>query len=228
MPDGSRPTIHHRSFAPQLSTIRPRCRLCPSVRAAHHVTHAHMSTSASTSTYFRSKTITAALAFFLGSLGAHRFYLYGPRDVYGWAHVLGTVIGIPGAMLLVASERSSILGWVLAFPGAVSLLAAFSPRSSTVCARTKSGTGNSTRTHAATKPLGVDRDLRGDLFAADRRVSVDDRSRHFLPDLLRRTSPGGEGAVAIAEGPRALHAPSTKKRSSCGLSPVAAWLRGTS
>lgn len=62
---------------------------------------------------------------FLGTLGAHRFYLYGPRDLFGWAHLIGTLIGIPGAMLLVASERTSMLGWVLAFPGAVSLLAAF-------------------------------------------------------------------------------------------------------
>ncbi|CAB3644132.1 TM2 domain-containing protein [Paraburkholderia rhynchosiae] len=84
-----------------------------------------MSTPVSTSTYFRSKTITAALALFLGSLGAHRFYLYGLRDIYGWAHLIGTLLGIPGAMLLVASERSSMLGWLLAFPGAVSLLAAF-------------------------------------------------------------------------------------------------------
>lgn len=84
-----------------------------------------MSTVAPTSPYFRSKTLTAALAFLLGSLGAHRFYLYGKRDIYGWAHVIGTLIGIPGAMLVVASERTSMLGWVLAFPGAVSLLAAF-------------------------------------------------------------------------------------------------------
>ncbi|CAB3797591.1 MULTISPECIES: NINE protein [Paraburkholderia] len=84
-----------------------------------------MSTLVSTSPRFRSKTITAALAFLLGSLGAHRFYLYGKRDIFGWAHLLGTLIGIPGVMLLVASERASILGWVLAFLGAVSLLAAF-------------------------------------------------------------------------------------------------------
>ncbi len=84
-----------------------------------------MSTLASPSLRFRSKTITAALAFFFGSLGAHRFYLYGLRDIYGWAHLLGTVIGIPGFMLLRATERASTLGWVLVFPGAVSLLAAF-------------------------------------------------------------------------------------------------------
>ncbi|MFM0594121.1 TM2 domain-containing protein [Paraburkholderia dilworthii] len=84
-----------------------------------------MSTLASASPRFRSKTITAALAFFFGSLGAHRFYLYGTRDIYGWAHLIGMLIGIPGAMLLVASERASMLGWVLAFFGAVSLLSAF-------------------------------------------------------------------------------------------------------
>lgn len=74
---------------------------------------------------FRSKTLTAALAFLFGSIGAHRFYLYGPRDVWGWAHVLGTLLGIPGVMLLIATERASLAGWALAVPGAVSLFAAF-------------------------------------------------------------------------------------------------------
>ncbi len=73
---------------------------------------------------FRSKTLTALLAFLFGSVGVHRFYLYGSRDLFGWAHVLGTVLGIRGAMLLVASERASTLGWVLVMPGAASLLAA--------------------------------------------------------------------------------------------------------
>ena len=35
---------------------------------------------------------TAGLAFLLGSLGAHRFYLYGARDAFGWAHVVGTLL----------------------------------------------------------------------------------------------------------------------------------------
>lgn len=90
-----------------------------------HSALAYMSTLASTSPRFRSKTMTAALAFFFGCLGAHRFYLYGKRDIYGWAHVIGMLIGIPGAMLVVASDRASMLGWMLALPGAVSLLAAF-------------------------------------------------------------------------------------------------------
>jgi vacuolar-type H+-ATPase subunit I/STV1 len=69
-----------------------------------------MSTTVSpVSPRFRSKTVSAALAFLFGSLGFHRFYLYGLRDI----------------LLLVASERTSVLGWILVVPGAVSLLSAF-------------------------------------------------------------------------------------------------------
>lgn len=74
---------------------------------------------------FRSKTLTAALAFFFGSIGAHRFYLYGLRDKFGWAHIVGILFGVAGYMLLAATDRASMLGWALALPGAVSLLAAF-------------------------------------------------------------------------------------------------------
>lgn len=74
---------------------------------------------------FRSKTLTAALAFLFGSVGAHRFYLYGPRDLWAWAHVIGTLAGIPGVLLLAATERASIPGWVLAVIGAISVLSAF-------------------------------------------------------------------------------------------------------
>ncbi len=84
-----------------------------------------MSSSTPSPRRFRSKTLTAALAFLFGSIGAHRFYLYGWRDVFGWAHLLGTLIGIPGFLLLSASERTAHLGWWLAMPGAISLLAAF-------------------------------------------------------------------------------------------------------
>jgi hypothetical protein len=110
-----------------------------------------MSTAASISPRFRSKTLTAALAFLVGSLGAHRFYLFGKRDPYGWAHVLGTLMGIPGVMLLVASERASILGWMLAF----FYSPRFSPRSSTGFVPMKNGTRSSTRTrNAKAAPAG--------------------------------------------------------------------------
>ncbi|WP_179402596.1 NINE protein [Burkholderia guangdongensis] len=89
-----------------------------------------MSSSSLAPRRFRSKTLTAALAFLLGSLGAHRFYLYGWRDLFGWAHLLATIVGIPGFLLLAASQHadglaSAGLGWWLAIPGAISLLAAF-------------------------------------------------------------------------------------------------------
>lgn len=74
---------------------------------------------------FRSKTLTATLALFLGSLGAHRFYLYGPRDAFAWAHVAGIALGVPGILLLMTTARTSALGWILAMPGAISVLAGF-------------------------------------------------------------------------------------------------------
>jgi TM2 domain-containing membrane protein YozV len=84
----------------------------------------HRSNSPSTGR-FRSKTLTAALALFFGSIGAHRFYLYGLRDKFGWAHIVGILLGAGGYALLAATDRASILGWFLAVPGAASLLAAF-------------------------------------------------------------------------------------------------------
>jgi TM2 domain-containing membrane protein YozV len=103
-----------------VSTTRPPARL-----SARHLLLTFMSTVASHPARFRSKTVTAALAFFFGSLGAHRFYLYGLRDLFGWAHIVGMLLGVPGLLLLMATERASALGWVLVMPGAISLLAAF-------------------------------------------------------------------------------------------------------
>jgi TM2 domain-containing membrane protein YozV len=74
---------------------------------------------------FRSKTLTAALALFFGSVGAHRFYLYGLRDKFGWAHIVGLLLGAAGYTLLAATERASLAGWIFVVPGAASLLAAF-------------------------------------------------------------------------------------------------------
>ena len=84
-----------------------------------------MPTRVSNAPRFRSKTVTATLAFFFGSLGAHRFYLYGKRDLYGWIHLICTLCGIPGVLLLIFTQRTSAPGWVLAVPGAISLFSAF-------------------------------------------------------------------------------------------------------
>lgn len=84
-----------------------------------------MSSNPPLSRRFRSKTLTASFAFLFGSIGAHRFYLHGWRDVFGWAHLLATIVGIPGFLLLAATQRTAGLGWWLAVPGSISLLAAF-------------------------------------------------------------------------------------------------------
>lgn len=86
-----------------------------------------LSASAATasSTPFKSKTRAALLAFLFGSVGAHRFYLHGRRDVFAYLHIAGTALGIAGALLLMQTHRTSVAGWLLAIPGAASLIAAF-------------------------------------------------------------------------------------------------------
>jgi TM2 domain-containing membrane protein YozV len=74
---------------------------------------------------FKSKTRAALLAFLFGSVGAHRFYLHGRRDLLAYAHGVGFALGLAGAVLVVGSDRASIPGWALAVAGTVSLLAAF-------------------------------------------------------------------------------------------------------
>jgi TM2 domain-containing membrane protein YozV len=160
-----------------------------------------MSSSTAPSRRFRSKTLTAALAFLFGSLGAHRFYLYGFRDVYGWAHLLATIIGIPGFMLLAATQRSAGLGWWLAVPGAISLLAAFLAALVYGAPRRKVGRAIQCR-YGQAQPLRLDGDLRRDLLASDRRVPADDRTRPVVPDVLRVASRSRQADFAIT--PRAF------------------------
>jgi TM2 domain-containing membrane protein YozV len=42
----------------------------------------------------KNKTIATLLAATLGSLGAHRFYLFGKRDQFGWVHLLSLPISL--------------------------------------------------------------------------------------------------------------------------------------
>lgn len=44
----------------------------------------------------KNKAFTALLAFLLGSLGAHRFYLHGAKDAWGWLHLAA----MPATLLL--------------------------------------------------------------------------------------------------------------------------------
>lgn len=43
-----------------------------------------------------SKTLTTWLAVLGGGFGLHRFYLHGPRDLWGWLHPLPTLLGLKG------------------------------------------------------------------------------------------------------------------------------------
>ncbi len=47
---------------------------------------------------YRYKTLATWLAVLAGTLGAHRFYLYGWRDTVGWMHPLPSLIGLAGAV----------------------------------------------------------------------------------------------------------------------------------
>ncbi len=73
----------------------------------------------------KSKLITVALAFLFGSLGAHRFYLKGPGDKFGWAHLIGTVAGVIGIAWLMIGVGNTALNWVFAVAGGISLTSAF-------------------------------------------------------------------------------------------------------
>ena len=79
----------------------------------------------STSQTFKNKTVTAALAFVLGWIGAHRFYLRGKSDRYGWLHIVGSALGLGGAWLMWSTDCSSIAGWILTAIGCVSVLSGF-------------------------------------------------------------------------------------------------------
>lgn len=73
----------------------------------------------------KSKLATVALAFLLGSLGAHRFYLKGVRDPFGWTHLLATAAGLLGVASLILGVGSTALNWVFAVAGGTSLISAF-------------------------------------------------------------------------------------------------------
>ena len=62
---------------------------------------------------YRSKTIASWLALALGSLGAHRLYLHGRRDLLGWLLPLPTVIGLVGVLRMRTLGQDDRLAWLL-------------------------------------------------------------------------------------------------------------------
>ncbi|MCE2915972.1 MAG: TM2 domain-containing protein [Rubrivivax sp.] len=61
----------------------------------------------------KSKTLASWLAFIAGSLGLHRLYLYGFRDVLAWLHPLPTALGVIGLQRMLDLGQDDRLAWLL-------------------------------------------------------------------------------------------------------------------
>lgn len=61
----------------------------------------------------RSKTLATWIALLGGPLGLHRFYLFGPTDVWGWVHPVGTLIGAWGLRRVANYGQDDPLSWLL-------------------------------------------------------------------------------------------------------------------
>ena len=61
----------------------------------------------------KSKTLATWIALIGGSLGLHRFYLHGPRDVWGWLWPVPTLIGAYGVLRVIRIGQDDPLSWAL-------------------------------------------------------------------------------------------------------------------
>ena len=64
-------------------------------------------------TGYKSKTLATWLALIGGSVGLHRFYLHGFRDVWGWLFVVPSAIGLYGVQRMRHLGGDDHLAWVL-------------------------------------------------------------------------------------------------------------------
>jgi hypothetical protein len=62
---------------------------------------------------YRSKTLATWIALLGGSLGLHRFYLHGARDVLAWLHPWPTFAGLLGVQRVLEFGQDDRLSWVL-------------------------------------------------------------------------------------------------------------------
>ncbi len=65
------------------------------------------------STAPKSKTTAAWLAVLGGSLGLHRFYLHGRRDLRGWLYWPPTLLGLAGVQRMSAFGQDDGWAWLL-------------------------------------------------------------------------------------------------------------------
>jgi hypothetical protein len=61
----------------------------------------------------KSKTLATWLALTGGSVGLHRFYLFGGRDVWGWLIMLPTLVGAYGVYRMREWGQDDMLAWLL-------------------------------------------------------------------------------------------------------------------
>jgi hypothetical protein len=61
----------------------------------------------------RSKTVATWLALVGGTLGLHRFYLYGRGDLLAWMHPLPSALGLMGALRMNELGQDDLLSWAL-------------------------------------------------------------------------------------------------------------------
>ncbi len=61
----------------------------------------------------RSKTAATWLALAGGTLGLHRFYLHGPRDLWAWLHPWPTLAGLYGVQRMRTLGLDDHLSWLL-------------------------------------------------------------------------------------------------------------------
>jgi len=73
----------------------------------------------------KSKLVTVALAFLLGSVGLHRFYLHGLGDKFAWTHLLAMLAGAIGVTSMAFGTGNAALNWTFAVAGGASIVAAF-------------------------------------------------------------------------------------------------------
>ena len=62
---------------------------------------------------YKSKTLATWLALLGGSLGLHRLYLHGARDLLAWMHPLPTLAGLWGVQRMLDLGQDDHLSWLL-------------------------------------------------------------------------------------------------------------------
>ena len=62
---------------------------------------------------YKSKTLATWLALVGGSVGLHRFYLHGFRDVWGWLFIVPSTIGLYGVQRMRLLGVDDHLAWAL-------------------------------------------------------------------------------------------------------------------